>query len=254
MSESTQIKMYHRLRQYTEARIGLSTTGSSLGTEDLLKFQADWAQARDAVYYAVDFNALADKFADAGLSSVCVTSSAPSRAVYLRRPDLGRALSDDGRRKLLGLKETSPDIAVVVVDGLSGLAVSEHSPSLVRAFSELAASQNWRLSPIILAEQGRVAIGDPIGHAVSARLTVVIIGERPGLSAADSLGVYITYNPSNTRTDAERNCISNIRPGGQDPEAAAATMVYLIREALKLQVSGVQLKDNSNLAIESSGA
>mgnify|MGYP006422948601 CR=1 FL=1 len=250
MASEKYLTTYDRLRQFTDARIGLKTTGSSLSTEELLKFQFDWAQARDAVYHTVDTDAMREELSRVGIPSVRVTSAASSRAVYLRRPDLGRILSDQGMAELSGLSKTAPDIAIVVADGLSGLAVSKHASTLVRTFRELAMNQGWSLSPVILVEQGRVAIGDPIGEAISARLTVTIIGERPGLSAADSLGVYITYNPSSERNDAERNCISNIRPGGQHPDTASSTMIYLIREALRMRLTGVNLKDNSQLAIE----
>lgn len=241
---------YSRLRGLTDARVALDTTGSSLTTSELLAFQYDWAQARDAVHFAVDFPTLAQQMNAAGFETVHVTSAASSRPVYLRRPDLGRRLSDDGAARLAPLEGSAPDICVVVADGLSGLAVAEHSVELMRVFSQRAEREGWRVSPVVLAEQGRVAIGDPIGSALDARLTVMIIGERPGLSAADSLGAYITYAPAPGRTDAERNCISNIRPGGQSPEAAADTMTYLIRHALAQQLTGVGLKDQSHTLID----
>ena len=241
---------YRRLRGLTDARVALDTTGSSLTTSELLAFQYDWAQARDAVHFAVDFQNLTQQMTAAGFDTVHVTSAASSRPVYLRRPDLGRRLSDHGVAQLAPLAGSAPDICVIVADGLSGLAVAEHSVELVRAFSQRAEHEGWRVSPVILAEQGRVAIGDPTGSALAARLTVIIIGERPGLSAADSLGAYITYAPAPGRTDAQRNCISNIRPGGQSPEAAADTMAYLIRHAMVQQLTGVGLKDQSHTLID----
>lgn len=241
---------YRRLRGLTDARVALDTTGSSLTTREVLAFQYDWAQARDAVHFAVDFPTLTEQMSANGFEAVHVTSAAPSRPVYLRRPDLGRRLSDDGAAQLAPLEGSAPDVCVVVADGLSGLAVAEHSVGLVHAFSQRAEREGWRLSPVILADQGRVAIGDSIGSALAARLTLMIIGERPGLSAADSLGVYITYGPAPGRTDAERNCVSNIRPGGQSPEAAADTVTYLIRQALVQQLTGVGLKDQSQTLID----
>lgn len=236
---------YRRLRELTAARVALDTTGSSLTTAELLAFQFDWAQARDAVHFQVDFATVAEELRTAGFDSLSVASAADSRPSYLRRPDLGRRLSDTGAAALERLRETQPDVALIVADGLSGTAITRHATELVDAFHQRAQHAGWRLSPVILVEQGRVAIGDPISESLGARLSVVIIGERPGLSAADSLGVYITYAPRPGRTDAERNCISNIRPGGQAPEAAAATMVYLIRHALAQQITGVGLKDQS---------
>ncbi|SEO47057.1 ethanolamine ammonia-lyase subunit EutC [Aquisalimonas asiatica] len=245
MTENTIPNAYRRLRDLTAARVALEATGSSLTTNELLAFQFDWAKARDAVHFQVDFDALADALTTAGFDTLQVASAADSRATYLRRPDLGRRLSEAGAAALEPLRDTQPDIALIVADGLSGTAVAEHASELIATFAQRAEHAGWRLSPVILVEQGRVAIGDPIGEHLGARLSVVIIGERPGLSAADSLGVYITYAPRTGRYDAERNCISNIRPGGLTPDAATDTMAYLIRHALVQQLTGVGLKDQS---------
>lgn len=236
---------YCRLRDLTEARVALETTGSSLATNELLAFQLDWAKARDAVHFQVDFDALADALKAAGFDSLLVRSAADSRATYLRRPDLGRRLSEAGTSALEPLRNTRPDIALIVADGLSGTAVAEHASELLSAFAQRAERAGWRLSPVVLVDQGRVAIGDPISELMGTRLSVVIIGERPGLSAADSLGAYITYAPRTGRYDSERNCISNIRPGGLTPDAATETMEYLIHHALRKQLTGVGLKDQS---------
>lgn len=254
MNESRSVGVFNRLRKYTDARIGLETTGSSISTRDLLKFQSDWAQARDAVYYGVDFDLLASDLSTIGLTSVRVSSAAESRGVFLRRPDLGRSLSADSASHLSTVSNQKHDIAIIITDGLSGLAVDNHAIPLVRALENQINSKGWSTSPIILAEQGRVAIGDAIGEALSAKLTVMIIGERPGLSAADSLGVYITYDPQIGRNDSERNCVSNIRIGGLDPKQAAVTISYLISGAFKIRETGIALKDNSRVAIDSDGS
>ncbi|MCC5811755.1 MAG: ethanolamine ammonia-lyase subunit EutC [Ectothiorhodospiraceae bacterium] len=238
---------YRRLRELTRARVAQDTTGSSLATNELLAFQHDWAKARDAVHYAVDFPALASDMRDAGFDTVHLHSTAGDRPEYLRRPDLGRRLSEASLEALPPYRDSRPDICLVVADGLSGIAVVRHAATLLQAFRERAREQQWTLSPVILAEQGRVALGDPIGEALGARLTAMIIGERPGMTAADSLGIYLTYAPRPGRTDAERNCISNVRPDGQPLEAAAGTMAYLIGRALSLQLTGVALKDQGRL-------
>lgn len=250
MNESRSVGVYNRLRKYTDARIGLETTGSSISTRDLLKFQSDWAKARDAVYYAVDFDSLASDLSTIGLKSIRVSSAAESRGVFLRRPDLGRSLSADSASHLSTVSNKKKDIAIIIADGLSGLAVANHALPLVHALENQIKNQDWSTSPIILAEQGRVAIGDAIGEALAAKLTVIIIGERPGLSAADSLGIYITYDPHIGRNDSERNCVSNVRTGGLDPKHAAGTISYLISGAFKIRETGIALKDNSRLAID----
>ncbi|PAU80523.1 ethanolamine ammonia-lyase [Halovibrio salipaludis] len=238
---------YRRLRELTNARIALGTAGSSLGTRELLAFQYDWARARDAVYYELDFGALKARIEELGYPCAEVASAADSREIYLRRPDLGRQLAEGENQRLEGMEGAPWDVSIVVTDGLSGLAVAENAVPLIQAFGRLAAGEGLSLAPIVLARQGRVAIGDPIGAGLGAKLVVVLIGERPGLSAADSLGAYLTYGPRPGITDAERNCLSNIRDGGQAPEVAANTMMYLVKGALRVGLTGVSLKDESQL-------
>jgi ethanolamine ammonia-lyase small subunit len=219
------------LRSFTPARVGIGRTGDSLPTAELLRFQLDHARARDAVHEPLDPASL-------GVPHVLVRSAAPDRATYLRRPDLGRRLAPAAQ-----LQRGDYDAAFVVVDGLSAPAVHRHAVPLLDAVTPLLAS--WRLAPLTVALQGRVAIGDEIGERLGARLVVVLIGERPGLTSPDSLGAYLTWDPRPGRSDAERNCISNIRPEGLSYQAAAGTLVFLMAAARSRRLSGVALKDES---------
>jgi len=219
------------LRPFTPARVGVGRTGDSLPTAELLRFQLDHARARDAVHEALDPASL-------GVPHVLVRSAAPDRATYLRRPDLGRRLAPDTQ-----LQRGDYDAAFVVVDGLSAPAVHRHAVPLIQAVTPLL--EGWRFGPLTVVLQGRVAIGDEIGERLGARLVVVLIGERPGLTSPDSLGAYLTWDPRPGRTDAERNCISNIRPEGLSYEAAAGTLVFLMAAARSRRLSGVALKDES---------
>lgn len=222
------------LRRFTPARVALGRAGNGLPTAAHLDFQASHAAARDAVHAELDTAALQ---ADIGLPSIVVHSEAPDRRTYLLRPDLGRRLRAADRAAL----PPSPGAMLFVVcDGLSATAVQHHAvPLLVHIGASLT-------TPIIIARQGRVALGDDIGEAVGAEAVAVLIGERPGLSAADSLGVYLTWQPRRGRTDAERNCISNIRPEGLPPHAAADKLLWLINEMRRLGLTGVALKDEQH--------
>jgi ethanolamine ammonia-lyase small subunit len=219
------------LRAFTPARVGIGRTGDSLPTSELLRFQLDHARARDAVHEPLDPGSL-------GVPHVLVRSAAPNRATYLRRPDLGRRLAVDTQ-----LPRGDYDAAFVIVDGLSAPAVHRHAVPLLDAVTPLL--ESWRLAPLTVALQGRVAIGDEIGARLGARLVVVLTGERPGLTSPDSLGAYLTWDPRPGRTDAERNCISNIRPEGLSYQAAAGTLVFLMSAARSRRLSGVALKDES---------
>ncbi len=213
------------LRSYTPARIGLQRTGVSLGTRPLLDFQLAHARARDAVRAAIDVRMLCDELRRSGLPALALESRARDRATYLRRPDLGRSLSKESA-KLLSPGEY--DVVFVIADGLSALAVERHALRLLREVLPLIAG--WRLAPVCVVEQGRVAVGDAIGEALHASLTVMLIGERPGLSSPDSLGAYLTWAPRLGRRDAERNCISNIREEGLGYAAAAGRLHITCRK------------------------
>ncbi len=226
------------LRSYTPARLGLERTGVSLATRPLLDFQLAHARARDAVHAAIDVRMLCDELRRSDLPSLALESKARDRATYLRRPDLGRALSEDSAALL---KPGEYDVVFVIADGLSALAVERHALRLMREILSLIGG--WRLAPVCVVEQGRVAIGDAIGEALRAPLAVVLIGERPGLSSPDSLGVYITWEPRPGRRDSERNCISNVREEGLGYAAAANRLHYYMQESSRLHMTGLGLKD-----------
>lgn len=235
---------WQRLRQFTPARIALGRAGHSQPTDALLAFGLAHAQARDAVHRPLDRAELEQALRNAGFDSIAVHSAAGDRLHYLRRPDLGRRLDDASRQRLTDASTGSPcDVAFVIADGLSALAVQRHAVPVLCAVRERLA--DWGFAPVVVAEQARVALGDEIGQLLRARQVVMLIGERPGLSSPDSLGLYLTYDPRPGRTDAERNCISNIRPEGLSYRKAADRLVFLLRGALALGCSGVRLKDDS---------
>jgi ethanolamine ammonia-lyase small subunit len=238
-----------QLRALTPARVGLGRTGVSQQTRDLLEFQLAHARARDAVHARLESAALAATLAEtSGQPVLRLHSAAHNRAEYLQRPDLGRKLDESSRAMLAGLPRLNWELALIVADGLSALGVERHVPPL---FKELLPSlESWQLASICVVEQGRVAIGDEIGAALGAQISVVFIGERPGLSSPDSLGAYITWAPQAGRTDAERNCISNIRAEGLSYRQAAAQLIFYLTESRRRQLSGVKLKESSNLLKE----
>ncbi len=234
-----------QLRQFTPARIALGRTGNSLPTKDLLEFNAAHAMARDAVHTPFDVNSITQQLSAVQLESIKVHSAAPDRATYLRRPDLGRKLDEPSRNHLAALTPAiKPDIVFIIADGLSAIAPALYAVTVIKATLDLL--QGWHIGPVIIAEQARVALGDEIGEFLRAEITVMLIGERPGLSSADSLGIYLTYAPKPARTDAERNCISNVREDGTSPEQAAQTLVYLLARSRRMRLSGVHLKDESS--------
>lgn len=232
------------LRALTPARIALGRSGAALPTAEVLAFGLAHAQARDAVHAALEVAQLRATLAADGWDTLALTSAADDRAIYLRRPDLGRRLSMTARESLAAAAGPGCDLAFVVADGLSALAVNTHARPLLNA-TRARLPPTLRLAPVAVVSQGRVAIGDEIGAAFGARLVAVLIGERPGLSSPDSLGVYLTYAPVPGRTDAERNCISNIRPQGLGIEDAARKLAWHVQTALARGLTGVALKDES---------
>jgi ethanolamine ammonia-lyase small subunit len=233
------------LAAMTPARIALGRAGASLPTRAVLAFALDHARARDAVHIPFDAAFVAAQIEALGFETLDVASAAPDRASYLRRPDLGRRLSPEGRAELERQPRSDPDVALVVADGLSSTAVHAHAAPLLAALKPHFAARQWRVGPVVLAHQGRVALGDEIGERLGARFVVLLVGERPGLSAADSLGAYLTYAPRVGRLDAERNCISNIRPAGLGYEDAAFRIAWHVAASLERGYSGVALKDES---------
>jgi ethanolamine ammonia-lyase small subunit len=200
--------------------------------------------ARDAVHTQFDVHTIAEQLTAASLKSMTVHSAAVDRATYLRRPDLGRKLDQPSQDHLTNVNQAKPEIVFIIADGLSAVAPQRYAVRVIRA--ALNSLPGWQVGPVIIAAQARVALGDEIGEILFAEITIMLIGERPGLSSTDSLGIYLTYAPRPGRTDAERNCISNVREEGTSPEQAAQTLAYLLGNARRLKLSGVQLKDESD--------
>ncbi|MBO0937373.1 ethanolamine ammonia-lyase subunit EutC [Fibrella sp. HMF5335] len=234
------------LREYTAARLAQGITGHSLPTRALLDFQLDQARARDAVYSTLEWPELLT-----GLTTILPTnaapirlqSGAPDRATYLKRPDLGRRLNESSMRQLVQLNATPADLSIILADGLSATAINRHALPVLALLLPETARMGWSLAPVCVVDQARVAIGDEVAHALQARMTVILIGERPGLSSPDSLGAYLTYNPRPGLSDESRNCVSNIRPEGLPYGFAAQKLLYLLTEMHIRKLSGVNLKD-----------
>ena len=238
---------WHGLRAFTAARIALGRSGTSVPLREALAFRLAHAHARDAVYSTLATPQLLADLAAFGLPVCAVHSRAATRPEYLQRPDWGRQLDDASRATLAGWVAGGCDLAVVLVDGLSAQAINDHALPLLRLLLPQLQQAGCRLGPIAVAEQARVALGDEIGHLLRARLVLVLIGERPGLSSPNSLGAYFTYAPRPGLTDEARNCVSNIRPEGLGYAPAAAKLFFLLQEAQRRQLSGVALKDQSDL-------
>lgn len=238
---------WQNLRAFTPARIALGRAGGSLPTREVLRFAQAHAQARDAVHATVDWEALAAALPAALGTPLRVESRAVERALYLRRPDFGRQLSAASVHTLAQVRpDTAPDLALVIADGLSAAAVNAHAAALVAAMLPRLGALGLTVAPVVLASGARVALGDDVGARLGARAVAMLIGERPGLSSPDSLGVYLTLGPRVGCTDADRNCVSNVRAEGLSYEAAAFKVTWLLREALRRGLSGVALKDDSD--------
>jgi ethanolamine ammonia-lyase small subunit len=254
---------WQALRQFTSARIALGRSGVSLPTAAQLEFQLAHAAARDAVHLELDAASLC-KALDAGIDAgngagntcIALASAAPDRQIYLQRPDLGRRLDAASRAALQQLRNLwTPRIdeddghacklAIVIADGLSALAIERHALPFLQALRPKLGSEEWTLAPIAIVRQGRVAVGDDVGELLGADIVVVLIGERPGLSSPDSMGLYLTWAPRVGLTDESRNCISNIRPAGLSYQEAAFKLHYLMTQARQRRLSGVRLKDDT---------
>jgi ethanolamine ammonia-lyase small subunit len=246
VADIVQSDEWGQLRRFTPARIALGRVGNSLPTDEVLRFGVAHALAQDAVHLPLDIAMLESDLEMAHWRTLRVHSRAPDRATYLLRPDYGRRLSDASAAVLAGHRGKSCDLVFVIADGLSALAVQRHAVPLLEMTRPLLRDA-WSVGPVVIAEQGRVAIGDEIGGLLRARIAIVLIGERPGLSSPDSLGIYLTFAPKPGRSDAQRNCISNVRPEGLVYAAAATKLVWLLNEAIRVQLTGVGLKDQSEL-------
>lgn len=245
---------WRQLRALTPARIALGRAGTSLPTVAQLDFQYAHAQARDAVHLPLDVAGLRELIHAQGHATQALHSSAADRNTYLQRPDLGRRLDAASVQQLKALGSSGFDLSVVIADGLSSLAVQRHAPPMLQRISELAAAEGWSLAPIAVVEQGRVAVADEVAELLGARMVVIMIGERPGLSSPDSLGLYFTYAPRVGLNDASRNCISNVRLEGLSYAMAAHKLLYLMREACVRQLSGVNLKDEAQIPVLEGGS
>ncbi len=238
-----------RLAAFTPARLALGRAGSGLPTTAVLALALAHAAARDAVHASFDAAPLAAWCEAAGLRWLAVESAAANREIYLRRPDLGRRLSARARDALAQSDPAQSDISIVLADGLSATALAENGQALLESLVPALRARGLTLAPVCLAHQSRVALGDEVGEILGARMSIMLIGERPGLSAADSLGAYLTFAPRLGRTDAERNCVSNIRAAGLPSPQATAKITWLVDQALSLSLTGVGLKDDSGRAL-----
>jgi ethanolamine ammonia-lyase small subunit len=242
---STRPDPWHGLRAFTAARIALGRSGGSLPTRPLLEFQLAHARARDAVARDLDVDALERALRDRGWDVLRLSSAAGDRGTFVQRPDLGRILSDDSKATLGSRPQARHDAVLMIADGLSAMASERHALPLLDAVRPLLAGAGWRVAPVCIVRQGRVAIGDEIGTLAAADLSVMLIGERPGLSAPDSLSVYLTWDPVPGRSNAERNCISNIRPEGLAYAPAAHKLFHLMTAARGRRLTGVDLKEDA---------
>ena len=244
---------WSRFRRFTPARIGLGQAGGSLPTAAHLAFQLAHARARDAVHDRLDVAALVSELHGSGLDAIGLRSAAGDRDTYLKRPDLGRRLAAESHDRLarrMAGRTGGLDVCFVVADGLSARAAERHAPAVLDALAPLLRAEGWLWGPVMVVEEGRVAVGDEIGEVCRAALVAVLLGERPGLSSPDSLGIYVTWAPAVGRRDADRNCISNVRPDGLPPGLAAERLRFLLTEARRRKVTGVALKDDTRLLAE----
>ncbi len=255
---------WDKLREFTSARIALGRSGNSIPTNELLAFQLDHAQAMDAVHCTLNVESLVAQLSDSYSilkhtlePPVVVTSKVADRFMYLQRPDLGRQLDSDSWQQLTSIRKehnAELDLVIVVADGLSSVAIQTHAlPVITRLVSLLSEDeeQQWNLAPITIVKQGRVAVGDDVSECFNAKAVLVLIGERPGLTSPDSMGMYLTWGAKRGSKDSDRNCISNVRPQGLNYEDACQRAFYLLKEARRLKLSGVKLKDRSTIDEES---
>ena len=235
------------LQNYTPARIARGRAGHSIPTSELLKFQADHAQARDAVYSQLNTQQLNKSITETfDLQILNLKNEINNRSQYLQRPDLGRTLSQASRENLMSINSSKSDICFVITDGLSAEAVNQNALSVLEILIPKLRAINWKIAPICIVEQGRVAIADEVGFLLKSEIVIILIGERPGLTSPSSMGAYITFHPHVGMTDESRNCVSNIRPEGLNFQMATDKILYLLTEMKTKKLSGVGLKDESD--------
>lgn len=238
---SSKPNQWQQLKSFTTARVALGRAGGSLSTEDLLRFKKDHALAKDAVWATLNLDKMQEGLQKRSLEVICLESQAADRQQYIKRPDFGRRLNEASVEKLKGGINSSYDISISITDGLSALAVERHALPLLHHLIPLFSA--FTIAPIALVREGRVAISDEVGFYCQSQVSIILIGERPGLSSPDSLGIYMTYHPQVGNTDERRNCISNIREEGLPYAYAAQKLSFLVRESLHRKISGVDLKD-----------
>ncbi|GAB2533319.1 ethanolamine ammonia-lyase subunit EutC [Spirosoma aerophilum] len=238
---------WESLKHFTNARIALGKTGVSVPLKESLLFKLAHAHAKDAVYSQLDTDALTTTLAQTGLPVYKLRSQAANRDTYLQRPDFGRQLAPESAEQLRQLDSSPADISLIIADGLSATAIMKNAEPVVHLLVEKIREAGYSLAPLLVVEQGRVAITDAIGEWLKPRLAILFIGERPGLSSFDSMGAYITYAPRPGLTDERRNCISNIREQGLSATLTVDKLMYLIQSAFRLQLTGVALKDNNGI-------
>jgi ethanolamine ammonia-lyase small subunit len=238
---------WQSLKTFTAARIALGSTGVAMPLKEVLDFKLAHAHARDAVYSLLNETDLVTDLEHFQLPIYSLNSKANARHEYLQRPDFGRQLNEISKTQLEKAQVTPVDVALILADGLSATAINNHVIPLLHVLTPLLQQAGFSIAPLSIVHQARVAIGDEIGFLLKAQFSVILIGERPGLSSPDSMGAYLTYKPMVGLTDESRNCVSNIRPEGLGYQAAAEKIFYLINESFRLQYSGVALKDNAGL-------
>lgn len=244
----TGVDPWSHLRRFTAARIAIGRSGGSQTTSTILDFRLAHARARDAVHARFDPESLAETLHQAGVTTEILSTNVRDRREYLLRPDLGRSLDDRSNASLAG--RASTDLVIVISDGLAAAAAERHAAATVIPLILELQEAGWLIAPVFIIPLGRVKVQDEIGAALKARFSLMLLGERPGLGTPDSLGAYFTANPSLACTDADRNCVSNIRPEGLPPAAAAAKLAWLLKASRRLGLSGVNLKDNQSEAAD----
>ena len=245
--------VWSKLKNFTDARIALGRVGCSVPTQPLLEFQLAHAQAKDAVLQALDIEAFQRKLLHLNHPSLIVQSCAVDKETYLKRPDLGRSLSETSRQDLKHFQDADPqkyDVVIVMGDGLSARAIDENAPVLIEYLVQEFKQLDWSVAPLVIAQGSRVALGDEVAQILNAKMLVMLIGERPGLSSPDSLGIYYTYDAHLGCHDAMRNCISNVRPAGLPITVATQRLISLMKKSLQLDFSGVNLKDEHEMTVE----